>query len=102
MAIKINGNTVIDDSQNFTSTGNVSATGNITGGNINGTVSGNISAAGVIGGVQYKDASGFLASSANAFYDVGNLALYGHKVMCGVLVVLAPQNPCFQLVMPLL
>jgi hypothetical protein len=84
MAIKINGNTVIDDSQNFTSTGNVSATGNITGGNINGTVSGNISAAGVIGGVQYKDASGFLASSANAFYDVGNLALYGHKVMCGV------------------
>ena len=83
MAIKINGNTVIDDSQNFTSTGNVSATGNITGGNINGTVSGNISAAGVIGGVQYKDASGFLASSANAFYDVGNLALYGHKLMCG-------------------
>jgi hypothetical protein len=81
MAIKINGNTVIDDSQNFTSTGNVSATGNITGGNIN--FSGNISAAGVIGGVQYKDASGFLASSANAFYDVGNLALYGHKVMCG-------------------
>jgi hypothetical protein len=48
MAIKINGNTVIDDSQNFTSTGTVSATGNITGQNIKttGTVSatGNISA----------------------------------------------------------
>jgi hypothetical protein len=48
MAIKINGNTVIDDSQNFTSTGTVSATGNITGQNIrtSGTVSatGNISA----------------------------------------------------------
>jgi hypothetical protein len=57
----------------------ISSSGNITGGNI----IGNISAAGVIGGVQYKNASGYLESSENAFYDVGNLALYGHKLMCG-------------------
>lgn len=43
MAIKINGSTVIDDSQNFTSTGTISATGNITGGNILGTVVGTVS-----------------------------------------------------------
>jgi fibronectin-binding autotransporter adhesin len=50
MAIKINGNTVIDDSQNITSTGTVSATGNVTGGNL--TATGSIYAATIVGNIQ--------------------------------------------------
>ena len=53
MAIKINGSTVIDDSQNGTLTGSQSVTGNITGGNLltGGTVSatGNITGGNVAG-----------------------------------------------------
>jgi hypothetical protein len=48
MAIKINGATVISDSQAFTSTSTVSATGNVTGGNV--LTGGSISAAGNITG----------------------------------------------------
>jgi hypothetical protein len=45
MAIKINGNTVIADNQAFTTTSTISATGNITGGNL--SVIGTITAAGI-------------------------------------------------------
>ena len=45
MAIKINGATVIDDSQNFTSTGTISATGNIV---TSGTIKGNIQSTGPV------------------------------------------------------
>ena len=51
MAIKINGVTVIDDSQNFTSSGTISATGNITSaGNIvtTGTIVGNVQTTGPV------------------------------------------------------
>ena len=52
MAIKINGSTVIDDSQAFTSTSTVSATGNITGGNV--LTAGLISATGGVTGSQFN------------------------------------------------
>jgi hypothetical protein len=45
MAIKINGNTVIADNQAFTTTSTISATGNITGGNL--SVIGTVTAAGI-------------------------------------------------------
>lgn len=55
MAIKINGATVISDSQAFTSTSTVSASGNITGGNLvtGGTISatGNITGGNILGNV---------------------------------------------------
>ncbi len=63
MAIKINGNTVISDSQAFTSTSTVSATGNITGGNI--LTGGAISATGNI-----RSASVFVAGEVSATANV--------------------------------
>jgi hypothetical protein len=45
MAIKINGNTVIADNQAFTTTSTISATGNITGGNL--SIIGTVTAAGI-------------------------------------------------------
>jgi hypothetical protein len=74
MAIKINGATVIGDSQEFTSTSTVSATGNITGGNIR--TAGSITATGnIIGGnVSATNLAGSLTTAAQAnITSVGTL-----------------------------
>jgi hypothetical protein len=60
MAIKINGVTVISDSQAITSTSTISATGNVSGGNI--VTTGSISATTVIGNVQ---SSGPVSTTGN-------------------------------------
>ena len=67
MAIKVNGSTVISDTQQFTSTSTISATGNITGGNISvtGQVIGNIRNA--TGGYSDSNVQGVLQSYTGSF-----------------------------------
>lgn len=60
----------------FDNTGNLTAPGNI-------ITSGSISAAGFTGAIQFRGADGLLSANADVTWDQGNLALYGHKLMCG-------------------
>lgn len=74
MAIKINGNTVIADNQAFTTTSTISATGNVTGGNI--LTGGVVSATGNIAGgnVSATNLAGSLTTAAQAnITSVGTL-----------------------------
>lgn len=73
MAIKINGATVISDSQAFTSTSTMSATGNVTGGNVNtgglvsatgNVIGGNIASGGIISAVGNISGSYFLGNGS--------------------------------------
>ena len=72
MAIKINGSTVISDSQAITSTSTISATGNITGGNV--VTAGTISATTVIANVT-PPAGGAISTTGNV--TGGNLLTGG-------------------------
>jgi hypothetical protein len=89
MAIKINGSTVIADNQAFTTTSTVSATGNITGGNL--VTTGTVSAATIIGNVQSTGPisttgnvtggnilTGGLISSAGNITTAGNISATGN------------------------
>ena len=86
MAIKINGATVIDDSQNFTSTGTISATGNITGGNLIGNVvsTGPISTTGNVTGGNILT-TGIISATGNI--TGGNLNVTGNIVDSGALTI---------------
>jgi hypothetical protein len=86
MAIKINGATVISDAQAFTTTSTVSATGNITGGNIDtgGQISatGNITGGNIIGNVI---STGPISTTGNI--TGGNLIVSGNLIDTGNLSI---------------
>jgi len=98
MAIKINGTTVINDSQAITSTSTISATGNVTGGNVvtAGIISatGNISTGGTITATTIvanvtPPAGGAISTTGNV---TGNYILGNGALLTGVITSVANIN----------